>query len=84
LTEVTLATSLIGAGVDFTIVTAFSDTDAITLLRGLQRKIGGYRRAKLLFPNGGRPRTAEDDEELQRFAEKVRREQEGRVYPLGL
>jgi hypothetical protein len=54
LTEITWASSLIGAGLDFDVVTRFSDTEAVTLLRGLQRKIGGFKRAKLLFPNGGR------------------------------
>jgi hypothetical protein len=80
LTEVTFASSLIGSGLDFVFVTAFSDAEAIALLRALQRKIGGYKHAKLLFPDGGRPRTAEEEEELRRFAEKVRREQEGRQY----
>lgn len=84
LTEITFASSLIGAGLDFAIVTALSDAEALGLLRGLQRKIGGYERAKLLFPSGGRTRTAEEIEELQRFAEKVRREQQGRQYPPGL
>ncbi|WP_231970945.1 hypothetical protein [Mycobacterium sp. E3198] len=60
LTEVTWASDLIGAGLDFDAVTSFSDADALTLLRGLQRKIGGYRRAKLLFPAGGRKRTGEE------------------------
>ena len=49
-----------------------------------RRKIGGYGRAKLLFPDGGRPRTAEEIEEIERWGEKVRREQEGRRYPPGL
>jgi hypothetical protein len=54
LTEVTWASDLIGSGLDFDAVTSFSDVEALALLRGLQRKIGGYRRAKLLFPKGGR------------------------------
>jgi hypothetical protein len=62
LTEITWASDLIGSGLDFDVVTSFSDTEAVTLLRGLQRKIGGYRRAKLLFPEGGRKRTAEEIE----------------------
>ncbi|MDC8984876.1 hypothetical protein [Mycobacterium marinum] len=58
LTEITWASGLVGAGLDFAIVTGFSDSEAIGLLRGLQRrrKIGGHERAKLLFPNGGRTR----------------------------
>ena len=86
LTEITWASGLVGAGLDFATVTGFSDTEAVTLLRGLQRrlKIGGYDRAKLLFPDGGRTRTAEEIEELERWGEKVRREQQGRQYPPGL
>jgi hypothetical protein len=70
LTELTFASNLVGSGLDFAIVTAFSDAEALRLLRGLQRKIGGYHRAKLLFPNGGRTRTAEEIEEVQRFGER--------------
>jgi hypothetical protein len=54
LVESSWASDLVGAGLDFATVTGFSDTEAVGLLRGLQRKIGGIKRAKLLFPNGGR------------------------------
>lgn len=84
LTEITWASDLIGSGLDFDIVTRFSDTEAVRLLRGLQRKVGGFRRAKLLFPNGGRTRTAEEIAEIERWGEKVRRKQQGRQYPPGL
>jgi hypothetical protein len=86
LTEITWASDLVGAALDFATVTGFSDTEAVSLLRGLQRrrKIGGYEGGKLLFPNGGRTRTAEEIEELERWGERVRREQEGREYPPGL
>lgn len=84
LTEITWASSLIGSGLDFAIVTKFSDIEAVSLLRALQRKIGGYKRAKLLFPNGGRTRTAEEIEEIERWGEQVRHEQAGRRYPPGL
>lgn len=84
LTEITWASSLVGSGLDFAIVTRFADTEAVALLRGLQRKISGYNRAKLLFPNGGRTRTAEEIDEQLRWAEQVRREQQGRQYPPGL
>ena len=86
LTEITWASDLVGAGLDFATVTGFSDTEAVGLLRGLQRrrKIGGYYRATLLFPNGGRIRTAEEIEETQRWGEQVLREEQGRQYPLGL
>jgi hypothetical protein len=86
LTEITWASGLVGAGPDFATVTGFSDTEAVSLLRGLQRrrKIGGYDRAKQLFPDGGPTRTPEEIEEIERWGEKVRREQEGRHYPPGL
>jgi len=84
LAECSWASSVIGAGPDFAIVTGFSDTEAVSLLRGLQRKVGGVERAKLLFPSGGRIPGAEEIEEEKRWAEKVRREQQGRQYPPGL
>jgi hypothetical protein len=84
LTEVTFASDLIGSGTEFELMTRFSDAEALSLLRGLQRKIGGFRRAKLLFPDGGRTRTVEEIEEIEQWGERVRREQQGRVYPPGL
>lgn len=84
LTECSWASSLVGAAQDFFTVTGFPDTEGLSLLRGLQRKIGGYKRAILLFPNGGRTRTAEEIEEERRYWETVRREQQGRPYPPGL
>jgi hypothetical protein len=84
LAECSWASSVVGAGLDFEIVTGFSDMEALTLLRGLQRKIGGVERAKLLFPTGGRSPSVEEIEEEKRWAERVRREQQGRRYPPGL
>jgi hypothetical protein len=86
LTEITWASGLVGAGLDFATVTGFSDTEAVRLLRGLQRrrKIGGYDRATLLFPHGGRPRTTAEIEEIQRWGEKIRREYNQRQYPPGV
>jgi hypothetical protein len=84
LTEITWASSLFGSGLDFAIVSRFSDAEALVLLRGLQRKLSGYNRAKLLFPDGGRIHTAEENEEQNRWAGKVRHEQQGRQYPPGL
>jgi hypothetical protein len=84
LTECSWASEVVGAGRGFAAVTGYSDTEAISLLRGLQRKIGGIRRAKLLFPDGGRARTAEEVEERKRWVEKVRHEQEQRQYLPGL
>lgn len=84
LTEITWASSLIGSGLDFEIVTRFSDAEAVGLLRSVQRKIGSYSRAKLLFPSGGRTRTPEEIKESEQWWDRVRREQEGRQYPPGL
>src|SRR5262249_38465099 len=82
LTEITWASDLVGAGLDFATVTGFSATEAVALLRGLQRrrKIGGYDRAVQLFPNGGRTR-ARQLEEIQQWGETVRRHQEARQQP---
>jgi hypothetical protein len=84
LVESSWASSVVGAGLDFAIVTGISDTEGAALLRGLQRKIGGVERAKLLFPTGGRTPSAEEIAEEQRWVEEVRREQQGRHYPPGL
>jgi hypothetical protein len=84
LTEITWASDLVGAGPDFATVTGCSDTEAVSLLRGLQRrrKIGGHTRAKLLFPNGGRTRTAEEIEEDNRYWEMcVASSREGSIPP---
>lgn len=62
-TEITWASNLVGSGLDFAIVTGFSDAEAITLLRSLQRKISHWQRAHLLFPGRGRPR---DQQKLER------------------
>ncbi|MBV9350274.1 MAG: hypothetical protein JOZ23_01880 [Mycobacterium sp.] len=84
LTECSWASEVVGAGRGFASVTGYSDTEAVSLLRGLQRKIGGIKRAKLLFPNGGRPLTAEEIEGRRRWVEQLHREQQGRQYPPGL
>jgi hypothetical protein len=76
LTECSWASSLVGAALDFFVVTGFSDTEGLTLLRGLQRKIGGVERAKLLFPSGGRSPSVEEIEQEKRWAERVRRKQQ--------
>ena len=51
---------------------------------GQTLKISNHHRATLLFPDGGRTRTAEEIEELEQWGERVRREQEGRTYPPGM
>lgn len=66
LTECSWASEVVGAGRGFATVTGYSDTEAVSLLRSLQRKIGGIKRARLLFPHGGRPRSAEKTEERER------------------
>lgn len=60
LTEVSWASSLVGSGLDFSIVTGVDDNEAITVLRSIQRKISSQRRADLLFPGRGRPRRVEE------------------------
>lgn len=55
LTEIAWASALVGAGLDFAIVTSFGDDEAVALLRAIQRKISSAERAALLFPARGRP-----------------------------
>ena len=59
LTECSWASDVVGAGLDFAIVTEFSDIDGLSLLRRLQRKIGRIARPDALFPNGGQTHAAE-------------------------
>jgi hypothetical protein len=59
LTECSWASNVVGSGLDFSIVTEFSDIDGLSLLRRLQRKIGRIARPELLFPNGGQTHNAE-------------------------
>jgi hypothetical protein len=84
LTEITWASNLVGSGLDFATVSRFADTAAVALLRSLQRKISTYKRAKLLFPDGGRTLTADETEEQKRRLDQLRLEQQGRQYPPGL
>ncbi|MEZ0353353.1 hypothetical protein [Mycobacterium sp. pR1184] len=81
LTESSWASGLVGAALDFSIVTGFSDAEGLALLRGLQRKIGGIDNADILFPGRGRFRPVE---ERKRESERIIREQQGRQYPPGL
>jgi hypothetical protein len=78
LSEITWASCLVGAALDFEIVTGFSDAEAVAVLRSLQRKIGNSRRADLLFPGRGRPRPVED---WKRETERMLQEIRGRKYP---
>jgi hypothetical protein len=61
LTEVSWASDLVGAGVEFR-YNDIPDEEAIKLLRSIQRKISSRYHADLLFPNAGRPRRTSDDE----------------------
>jgi hypothetical protein len=71
--EITWASSLVGAALDFEIVTGFSDAEAIAVLRSLQRKISSRRRADLLFPGRGRPRPIEEwKRETERMLQQIR------------
>jgi hypothetical protein len=81
LTECSWASSLVGAALDSSVVSGFSDTEALGLLRGLQRKIGGIDQADALFPGRGRPSPVE---EWRRESERIIQEQLGREYPSGL
>jgi hypothetical protein len=54
LTECSWASEMVGAGLDFATVSGFSDMEAVSLLRGLQRKIGLITTADLLFPGSSR------------------------------
>jgi hypothetical protein len=81
LTECCWASSLVGAALDFSVVTGFSDAEALGVLRGLQRKIGGVDQADALFPGRGRHRPVE---EWKRESERIIQEQRGRDYPPGL
>lgn len=49
LTECCWASSLVGLGPDFAAATGLSDADALSMLRRIQRKLGGAERATLLF-----------------------------------
>lgn len=81
LAECSWASSLVGAALDFSTVSGFTDTEALGLLRGLQRKIGGMKYADALFPGRGRHRPVE---EWKRESEKIIEERRARRYPPGL
>lgn len=76
--EIIWGSSLVGAALDFEIVTGFSDAEAIAVLRSLQRKISHRSRADLLFPGCGRPRPIE---KWKRESEKMLQQIRGRKYP---
>jgi hypothetical protein len=61
LTEISWASNLIGAGLDF--ATSYRDEEAAPLLRSIQRKFGSAEMAALLFShNGGRDTYAAETE----------------------
>lgn len=45
-TEIVFASDVVGAGLDWPIVTGFRDDQTIALLRGLQRKMPRWRRSR--------------------------------------
>jgi hypothetical protein len=61
LTEVSWASDLVGAGVEFR-YNGIPDEEAVKLLRSIQRKISSRYHADLLFPGAGRPRRTSNDE----------------------
>jgi hypothetical protein len=61
LTEISWASDLVGAGVEFR-YNGILDEEAIKLLRTIQRKISSRHHADLLFPGAGRPRRASNDD----------------------
>lgn len=69
--ECSWASSMVGAGLDFAVVTGISDPEGLSLLRGLQRKIGDIRRAKRLFLSGGRAPSADEISERGTLGGKV-------------
>ncbi|MCQ4364650.1 hypothetical protein KQR54_26585 [Mycobacterium gordonae] len=81
LTECSWASSFVGAALDFSTVSGSTDTEALGLLRGLQRKMGGMTYTDALFPGRGRPRPVE---EWKRESEKIIEERRARRYPPGL
>lgn len=58
LAEISFGSDLLGAGVEFELVNAWKDPEALSLLRSIQRVLGRTVDAKLLFPGAGRPRPA--------------------------
>jgi hypothetical protein len=61
LTEISWASDLVGAGVEFR-YNGILDEEAVKLLRTIQRKISSRHHADLLFPGAGRPRQTSNDE----------------------
>jgi hypothetical protein len=56
LTEMCWASDIIGCGVEFSMIFGPSDTTAIGVLRGLQRKLSSPRRARMVFSGLATPR----------------------------
>lgn len=56
LAEISFASDLLGAGVEFDIVTPWRDPEALPVLRSIQRALVRTVDASLLFPDGGRRR----------------------------
>jgi len=54
LAEISFGSDLLGAGVEFDIVTPWRDPEALRVLRSIQRALAGTANASLLFPTAGR------------------------------
>jgi hypothetical protein len=56
LSELSFGSDIVGAGVDFSTASGFTDEEAIRVLRSLQRKIITVHPGRRLFPGQARPR----------------------------
>jgi len=54
LAEISFASDLLGAGVEFDLVSGWTDAEAVAVLRSIQRALGPTVDASLLFPHAGR------------------------------
>lgn len=58
LAEISFASDLLGAGLEFEVASTWRDPKALRVLRSIQRELGRVADAQLLFPGAGRPHTA--------------------------
>jgi hypothetical protein len=56
LTEISFGSNLLGAGLEFEIVSDWYDPEALAMLRSIQRDLGRVVNATLLFPDAARPK----------------------------
>ena len=60
LTECSWASNIVGSGLDFSIVTEFSDIDCLSMLRHVQRKIGTVAQPECCSRTAGKARRNSD------------------------